>query len=124
MNQPLPTTPGPFPSLLSFHNDRRMSTISQLSDVSEELDSVVDSARPDRSIASNGIPLSSSFENNNVSSPRKVLQKTSLPPIYAKSVDIGSKGQGNPNWRPMASFDMPPLKVNRSTSVEKPIEKA
>jgi hypothetical protein len=30
-----------------------------------------------------------------------------------------SQGKGNPNWKTMASLDVPPLRINRSISVEK-----
>jgi hypothetical protein len=43
-----------------------------------------------------------------------------LPPLYVTLTRCDSRAKGNPNWKPMASLDVPPLKINRSISVEKP----
>jgi hypothetical protein len=42
-----------------------------------------------------------------------------LPPLYVTLTRGDSRAKGNPHWQPMASLDVPPLKINRSISVEK-----
>lgn len=123
-HQPLREPPAPLRSLHSaHHSDRTMSSLTQFSDLSlsEEFDEVVkDDDRNDLSFAPDRNPLSYSQDLEKIS-PR-LSQKGSLPPMYVKSNVIDSKEKGNPNWRPMASHDVAPLKINRSVSIEKSID--
>lgn len=117
--------PGPFPNLSSIKYDRRMSSLTQISDLSlsEEFDNPgKDNGQNGRSFALDRNPLSPSYDIEKFSSRWNVSQKGSLPPMYIKLTRIDSQRKGNPHWRPMASLDVPPLKIIRSVSIEKSIE--
>jgi hypothetical protein len=119
MNPTLNEYSRPFPIILSLHNDRQMSSLTQFSDLSlsEEFEEVFENdGRQGRNRCALG-----EHSQDKISTRWNVGPKNSLPRVVVKPrvADHTLQGKSNPNWKPMASLDIPPLRINRTISVEK-----